>query len=36
MKEKLIRITDEQNEWIEKNGINFTKWVRNKINEEMS
>ena len=32
---KHITIEEEHKEWLEKNAINLSKFVRNKINEEM-
>lgn len=32
---KSVRLTKEQKEWIEKNSINFSDWVRQRIDERM-
>jgi len=36
MKRRSILISDSQSEWIEDNSINLSKYVRNKINEDIS
>ena len=33
---KLIHIKEEQNEWIKERCLNFSMWVRKKIDEEMN
>lgn len=33
MVRKTVEITDEQAEWIEENAINFSKWVRQSLDE---
>lgn len=35
MKTKSITIEKEHEEWLEENAINLSKFVRNKIDEEM-
>jgi len=32
---KSIYISEEQNEWLIKNSINFSQWIRNKIDLEL-
>lgn len=32
---KSLYISEEQDAWIQKNGLNFSQWVRNKISIEM-
>lgn len=36
MKRRTVLIEDNHNEWIESNSINLSKYLRNKINEEIS
>ena len=33
--DKSVKITEEQREWIEENAINFSKWVRMKLEDEI-
>jgi len=35
MIKKTVDITDEHDEWLEENAINFSKWVRQRLNETM-
>jgi hypothetical protein len=35
IKQKVALLTPEQNQWLENNSKAFSKYVRNKINEDM-
>lgn len=35
MKTKLISLEEKHFEWIEENCLNFSRWVRKRIDEEM-
>jgi len=35
VRKKSVDITEEHEEWLEENPINFSKWVRGQLDEEM-
>jgi len=35
VRKKSVDITEEHEEWLEENAINFSKWVRGQLDEEM-
>lgn len=35
MKKKTVDITEDQEEWLQENAINFSQWVRQELRKEM-